>query len=383
MRKIGFLANTKEIYPGLYNFWQKQFFIKFGKNCKKTTPTAKFNSLAQKNAKNYTLPIHQVDKKMASTKFFVCIDLEMNDLVSKARRNAKGLSAEVIQIGAILLDENFNCIDSFDTYVKPVFAPIAPEINAITGINDDLVKNAPTFTEAFYNFYSWLNGAKVTTFCWSESDYKQLWDEIFIKARKNYEYRDFLDTFVDLQSVFGTLLHTKKQISLDAAMRLCALRFKGERHTAFADAFNTARILYKMQTVHGALDNLPKISLYVEPNLGKKNAELNFCSKDLTTSFASFIDPKILAKYGCNTQDDARQSTNAKNCSTSAQNSTTKENILDKTNCKFIRFFAKKITFIKYKISPFVYFAFFAKMLFTKDLPMQNVPTTPPVRTSK
>ena len=68
-------------------------------------------------------------------KRFVCIDLEMSELTKKQRTLCKGLRNEVIQIGAVMLDENYNYISQFSSFVKPSFSNITPTIENLTGIN--------------------------------------------------------------------------------------------------------------------------------------------------------------------------------------------------------------------------------------------------------
>ena len=241
---------------------------------------------------------HKKPNPVQKKKRYVCLDLEMCELTSKQRESVKGLKGEVIQIGAVMLDENLCCISEFSSLVKPIYGQISAEIESLTGISSESVLHADTFTTAFYKFFSWVGNDDVTTFCWSDSDYTQLWDEIFIKARNHDEYRAYLRTFVDLQAVFGKTLGAKKTISLDAALRFCHLRFKGRRHSAFADAFNTARILYKL--VKNSRNGLPYdfIASYTETEMSKRYYKVTSFDKDYTSSIASFLSPDLLEKLG-------------------------------------------------------------------------------------
>ena len=206
-----------------------------------------------------------------------------------------------------------------------------------------------------YKLYSWAGKDDITTFCWSESDYKQLWDEIYIKARNHDEYRNFLKTFVDLQASLSHILKTKKSLSLDAAMKLCHLKFKGQRHTAFADAFNTARILNKAQSGNLSLDELPKLSTYIETNIAKRFDASIPKDKDYTTSLASFISPEILQQLRY------KESTTAK-----------KAEVQPDSQNKIIRLLSKKVYFIKYGIKFPTWVTFSVKMLLVKDMVVEE-----------
>lgn len=71
----------------------------------------------------------------------IVIDLEMNKIArsSEARKICK---SEIIEIGAVMLDENLQEIGNFRTYVKPEYNDkIAAEIRNLTGITDAMVAN--------------------------------------------------------------------------------------------------------------------------------------------------------------------------------------------------------------------------------------------------
>ena len=231
-------------------------------------------------------------------KRYICLDLEMCELTSKQRKSVKGMAGEVIQIGAVMLDENLKYLSEFSSFVKPVYGQISEEISNLTGITDETVQNADTFTTAFYKFFCWAGNDDITTFCWSDSDYKQLWDEIYIKAKGHDEYRDFLRTFVDLQAIFDRKLGAEQSVSLDKALKFCNLKFKGQRHSALFDSFNTARVLYKMYRNGQLEDGWNYIASYSETDISKKYFKVNSFDKDYTSSFASFISPELLEKFG-------------------------------------------------------------------------------------
>jgi DNA polymerase III epsilon subunit-like protein len=69
----------------------------------------------------------------------VVIDLEMCK-VPKSRRFGYGLSMEIIQIGAVSLDENGEILDKFVSFVRPEYGFIDSAINRLTGIRQYDVK---------------------------------------------------------------------------------------------------------------------------------------------------------------------------------------------------------------------------------------------------
>ena len=65
---------------------------------------------------------------------YVVYDLEMCRVPKGEKREEFGSRQELIQIGAVLLDEKFEVVDLFMTYVEPKFGEVDDFIEKITGI---------------------------------------------------------------------------------------------------------------------------------------------------------------------------------------------------------------------------------------------------------
>jgi inhibitor of KinA sporulation pathway (predicted exonuclease) len=338
-------------------YWKTQEFLKIQKKTRK--------AMIKREKEFEKSRLHLVQKKaqasgkkansLAKQKRYICLDLEMCELTSKQRKGVKGLGGEVIQIGAVMLDENFNYISEFSSLVKPVYGQISDEIRELTGISNESVEHADTFTTAFYKFFCWVGKDDITVFCWSDSDYKQLWDEIFIKARKHDEYYEFLRTFVDLQAVFGKLLLAEKVFSLDTALKLCHLKFLGQRHTALADSFNTARILYKINRSFRQLPEYSYICSYTETEMSKNYHKRASQQSDYTSSFASFVSPELLEKFGF-----AEKSSDEKNHEKNSESQKLAKN-------PQVNFITKRLLCTHYGVRFLVWMKFSVRMRFTGD----------------
>lgn len=177
----------------------------------------------------------------------IVIDLEMNPInkYDEARAICKD---EIIEIGAVMLDEHLHEIASFRTYVKPEYNKIIEHrITALTGIATEMVQNAPCFREALRMFTHWCLacGDDITVYAWSENDYMQISKEM---ALKNYhaepvEARILSKPWSDFQHEFDTGLGFDRQLSLKMALDMAGLEFNGRAHDALDDARNTAELL--------------------------------------------------------------------------------------------------------------------------------------------
>ena len=68
-------------------------------------------------------------------------------------------SSEILEIGAVKLNENNEVMEEFQTYVKPQYSSIPPHITRITGITEKTVENAPSYGAAVAAFTDWVGTA--------------------------------------------------------------------------------------------------------------------------------------------------------------------------------------------------------------------------------
>ena len=200
----------------------------------------------------------------------IVVDLEMNTIRRKSEAR-KIWNMETIEIGAVMLDDDLEEIASFRTYVKPEFNDcIERKITRLTGITDDMVKNAPSFSEALKMFTNWCLGTNddVTIYAWSESDYMQISNEMLLK---NYQVSEnekdlLLNEWSDFQHEFDSHLGFQKQVSLKMALDMAGVDFFGREHDALDDARNTAELLHIFRDRNLFDLTLRKIKEYMEPS---------------------------------------------------------------------------------------------------------------------
>lgn len=225
------------------------------------------------NPKAYDVYIKNRETKIINRRYrmkHIVVDLEMNTIRRKSEAR-KIWNMETIEIGAVMLDDNLEEIASFRTYVKPEFNDcIERKITRLTGITDDMVKNAPSFSEALRMFTNWCLGTNddVTIYAWSESDYMQISNEMFLK---NYHVSDrekdlLLNEWSDFQHEFDSHLGFQKQVSLRMALDMAGVDFAGREHDALDDARNTAELLHIFRDRNLFDLTLRKIKEYMEPS---------------------------------------------------------------------------------------------------------------------
>ena len=70
----------------------------------------------------------------------------MNPVSREFKEIRRALNDEVIEIGAVKLDENFQQIGEFQCYVKPEYGEIKQHITRLTGITQEMVADKDTFS---------------------------------------------------------------------------------------------------------------------------------------------------------------------------------------------------------------------------------------------
>ena len=174
------------------------------------------------------------------------IDLEMNPVNKTFKDVRRYMTDEIIEIGAVKLDDNYKQVSEFQCYVRPQYGEITKHITKLTGITAETVADKPLFAEAFQNFMDWIGSWDMTLYSWSNSDINQLRDECRFKIPK-YEISKLERQWRDLQKAFDERIGLHSSLALKHAIGAMNRDFEGTQHTALADAANTAAILALLQ----------------------------------------------------------------------------------------------------------------------------------------
>ena len=200
----------------------------------------------------------------------IVVDLEMNNI--RRRSEARKICTnEIIEIGACMLDENLWEIGKFQIYVKPEYNDvIVPKISKLTGITNEMVANAPTFSVAFKQFTDWCLNIKddVMIYAWSNTDHSQVMKEIQLKQYKlsEEEHKLMEHGWTDFQNEFDIHLGFERQISLKLALDMAGIDFNGRQHDALDDARNTAKLLRVFKDEELFDQTLRKIEEVMKPS---------------------------------------------------------------------------------------------------------------------
>lgn len=180
---------------------------------------------------------------------YLVIDLEMCKVPKQYRRRNYKYAYETIQIGAVLLDEEYEVIGRLNQYVHPEFGVLDHFITELTGIKNCNIKHVPLLADALRHLIDWIGDREYKVYAWSGTDYMQIQHEICCKTIKDSKIDSFMeaDRWIDYQEVYRKRFRLENVCSLEEAIVSCKLHVKGRLHDGLYDAVNTAKLIKKLE----------------------------------------------------------------------------------------------------------------------------------------
>ena len=172
---------------------------------------------------------------------YIIFDLEWNQCGSDSEilTDPVCLPGEIIEIGAVKLDDRFQKVDELRLYIKPqYYQKLHRRIVTLTGIRDQvLAERGLPFPQAYEKFRDFC-GDEYSFMTWSTSDLPILVDNMLLHG---IDVSNLPDTY-DLQRIFcREIMRFSRRMSLDDALKV--LNEKGDTaHDALNDSRNTALV---------------------------------------------------------------------------------------------------------------------------------------------
>ena len=183
---------------------------------------------------------------------YVVVDLEWNQAMSSKssvfNKLPIHLRGEIIQIGAVRLNDDMTPGEEFQIDVKPVyFKRMHYKVKKLTGFDKERLSHGVPFAEAFRQFREWC-GEDVTFITWGYDDQGIMEQNIIIH---DLDW-DWIAGWINLQLIYN--LQTggdKNQKSLGTAMEHFGIEQTRVAHDALGDAYNTALVCSKLDMESG------------------------------------------------------------------------------------------------------------------------------------
>lgn len=173
---------------------------------------------------------------------YIVLDLEWNQSPSGKTKELEQLPFEIIEIGAVKLDNEHNIIESFREVVHPqVYPTLHYKTKEIIRLRDIDLRNARNFSDVIQDFLVWCGSDPC--FCtWGPADLTEL--------QRNLAYHKVESCFpfpllyFDIQKIFSIVYEDRKsRRSLQYAVDFLKIPKNVPFHSALSDAHYTALIM--------------------------------------------------------------------------------------------------------------------------------------------
>lgn len=176
---------------------------------------------------------------------YIVIDLEWNGSYSK---KAHGYFNEIIEVGAVKVNENMQILDEFRSAIKPVVSKkLSSIVTDLTNITAEELEDGTTFAGMMRQLSRWMGTEPSVVLTWSTTDLLVLMENCrFFYGRQEIP---FLQNYMDFQ------VYAQQRMGVDTAQQLGLAR-AGEMlgipeddmslHRALDDSRLTAAILQKV-----------------------------------------------------------------------------------------------------------------------------------------
>lgn len=180
-------------------------------------------------------------------KNYIVFDLEWNQSSTGKADSVASFPFEILEIGAVKLDEQFHITDEFHRLIYPqVYQKLHYAISEVTHLNmEELRSNGVSFPSAVQDFLKWCGSDAI--FCtWGSMDLTEL--------QRNMRYYDIKNPFpkplyyYDVQKLYAHFCRNGEKPSLDTAVQELGIPQDRPFHRAADDAWYTGKVLAQIDS---------------------------------------------------------------------------------------------------------------------------------------
>ena len=127
---------------------------------------------------------------------YIILDLEWNTAFVK---KTGSFLNEIIEVGAVMTDEEFNVVDTFTQIIKPKFSKkLSSRVKKLTNIQNEELKNGKPFAQAMSDFSKWIGNDDCVICSWGDTDLRTLVDNYKLFTGANHI--PFMKKYCNLQA---------------------------------------------------------------------------------------------------------------------------------------------------------------------------------------
>ena len=147
---------------------------------------------------------------------------------------------EIIEIGALKIDENGQILSEFSAFVQPKLHPVLSDFcKELTTISQAEIDTADDYSTVIHAFQDWINLDEDYYLCsWGFYDKSQFKKD---NDLHNLDSR-WLKNHISIKHQHGEIKKLRRPIGMVAALKLEKLSLEGTHHRGIDDARNIAKI---------------------------------------------------------------------------------------------------------------------------------------------
>ncbi|MBQ8210188.1 MAG: exonuclease domain-containing protein [Clostridia bacterium] len=175
---------------------------------------------------------------------YIIMDLEWNNSYSK---KLKSFFNEIIEIGAVMVDENLEMTDTFSVLIRSQLSnKLSGRVKSLTHISNEDMYGGISFSKAISDFSKWIGGKDCIFMSWGNGDLRVMLDNL--KFFCDIDTIPFIPRYMDLQKYCQQKLQLSnaQQVGLSAAATMFGIDVSEySTHRALDDSLLSLRCLKK------------------------------------------------------------------------------------------------------------------------------------------
>lgn len=230
---------------------------------------------------------------------YIVVDFEWNQSPYGKEGENKRIPFEIIEIGAVRLNDALEVTGRFSRTIKPkVYRKLHFVTRELTGITEQELTRGESFPTSALDFFLWCGeDSEEFMFCtWGNTDLIELQRNL-----KFYQLEDLLPgpiKYYNVQKLYRCIYdETLTYAALETAAQYLNIHIKGDFHRALCDAEYTAAIFKTMDM--SAVAKLYTVDYYQNPKTKKEEIKLvydqyaKYISREFDTKEAAVADREV------------------------------------------------------------------------------------------
>ena len=165
------------------------------------------------------------------------------DLEATCEENNRSFFNEIIEIGAVKINDKLNIVDKFSMFVRPKLNPLLTEFcRTLTSITQSDVDQADTFDKVLSKFLEWIGEDEYIICSWGFYDKTQFTRDCSLYGLDI----GWIDRHISLKHQHGEKIVGKKRgVGMKWALEKAGIELVGTHHRGIDDARNIAQLFLK------------------------------------------------------------------------------------------------------------------------------------------